>query len=205
MVLQAYGVGRPARHQRGRLIELEVRREAAVWPPVRGDEEELFRHHQRALMRAVGKSVNASQELIEDACQSAWLALLRFQPDRTPALFAWLRTVAVRHAYRLSRQEWRDARLEDLGGDQGWQRLLGGAGSLDDALEARRALATLAALPVLQREDLALLIGGYSYREIAQRASGGTRSLNNVNKRLTKARTRIRRLEAAAPAGPREP
>jgi RNA polymerase sigma factor (sigma-70 family) len=165
---------------------------------VRGDEEELFRRHHRALVRAVARSVNASHELIEDACQSAWLVLLRLQPDRTPALFAWLRTVAVHQAYRMARQEWRDARLEDLGGDQGWERLLGAAHSLDDALEARRALATLSALPVRQREDLALLIGGYSYREIAQRAGAGTRSINNVNKRLTKARTRIRRLEAAA-------
>lgn len=190
------GVSEPVRYGRARLVEPPTRRELVAGPAVRGDEAELFRRHHRALVRAVANSVNASHELIEDACQSAWLVLLRFQPDRTPALFAWLRTVAVHQAYRMSRQEWRDVRLEDLAGDQGWERLLGGAHSLDDALEARRALATLAALPVRQREDLALLIGGYSYREIAQRAGPDTRSVNNVNKRLTKARTRIRRLEA---------
>lgn len=196
-MVQICGGCEPVRPQRGTPLALAAPR-VAVGPPVRGDEEELFRRHHRALVRAVARSVNASHELIEDACQSAWLVLLRLQPDRTPALFAWLRTVAVHQAYRMARQEWRDARLEDLGGDQGWERLLGAAHSLDDALEARRALATLSALPVRQREDLALLIGGYSYREIAQRAGAGTRSINNVNKRLTKARTRIRRLEAAA-------
>ncbi|MGO9900425.1 MAG: RNA polymerase sigma factor [Solirubrobacteraceae bacterium] len=199
-MVQVCNVREQARSQRVTPVELAAPREAAG-PPVRGDEEELFRRHHRALVRAVARSVNASHELIEDACQSAWLVLLRFQPDRTPTLFAWLRTVAVHQAYRMAREEWRDARLEDLGGDQGWERLLGDARSLDDALEARRALAMLSALPVRQREDLALLVGGYSYREIAQRAGAGTRSINNVNKRLTKARTRIRRLEAAGSAG----
>lgn len=165
---------------------------------MRGDEAELFRRHHRALVRAVAGSVNASRELIEDACQTAWLVLLRVQPDRTPTLFAWLRTVAVHQAYNLSSQEWRDSRLEDLGGDQGWAGLVGSAHSVETAIEARRALATLAMLPVRQRDDLALLIGGYSYREIAERVGTQPRSVNNVNKRLTKARARIRRLEAAA-------
>jgi RNA polymerase sigma factor (sigma-70 family) len=164
---------------------------------LRGDEEELFRTHHHSLVRAVGRSVNASEELIEDACQGAWTVLLRCQPERTPALFAWLRTVAVRQAYRLSRQERRDHRLEDLAGDGEWEPLLGGGFALDAAIEARRALQALASLPPLQREDLQLVVAGFSYEEIAARG-GPARSLNNVNKRLTKARARIRRLEEAA-------
>jgi RNA polymerase sigma factor (sigma-70 family) len=162
----------------------------------RGDEAELFRLHNRSLARAVARSVNASDELIEDACQSAWATLLRFQPDRSPALFAWLRTVAVHQAYRLSRQERRDVRLEDLAGDGEWGALIGLSQSLEDATEARRALETLAGLPPLQRDDLALLVAGFSYQEIAT-VGGRPRSLNNVNKHLTKARARIRGLEAA--------
>ena len=148
-------------------------------------------------MRAVARSVNASEELIEDACQSAWVTLLRCQPDRSPALFAWLRTVAVHQAYRLSHQERRDVRLEDLAGDGEWESLVGTAQSLDDAVEARRALQTLAALPSAQRDDLALLVAGFSYQEIAA-VGGRPRSLKKVNKHLTKARARIRVLEAAA-------
>jgi DNA-directed RNA polymerase specialized sigma24 family protein len=84
-----------------------------------GDEAELYRLHHRALVRVVARSlvrvvarsVNASRELIEDACQTAWSILLRRQPDRE-CVFAWLRTVAIHEAYRLSRVERRDARLD---------------------------------------------------------------------------------------------
>jgi RNA polymerase sigma factor (sigma-70 family) len=162
----------------------------------RGDEDELYRRHHRGLLRAVARSVNASDELIEDACQSAWVTLLRCQPDRSPALFAWLRTVAVHQAYRLSHQERRTVLLQDVAGDDQWDALLGLSQPLEDAIEARRALETLAALPVLQRDDLALLVAGFSYREIAT-LDRRPRSVNNVNKHLTKARARIRRLEAA--------
>src|ERR1700722_10647585 len=120
----------------------------------RGDEAELYRRHHRGLLRAGGGLVDASEELIEDACQSAWVTLLRCQPDRSPALFAWLRTVAVHQAYRLSNLERRNVLLEDVAGDHPWEALLGLSQPLDDAIEARRALETLAALPVLQRDDL---------------------------------------------------
>jgi RNA polymerase sigma factor (sigma-70 family) len=166
-------------------------------PPARGDEAELFRRHHRPLVRAVGRAVNAPAELIEDACQTAWVVLLRHQPDRTPSLFGWLRTVAIHQAYRLSRQQRRDALLEELGGGAGWEDLLGSAQPLERLIEAREALAHLAALPEAQRHDLALLIGGFSYREIA-RSSGAARSVNNVNKHLTKARARLRASLAAA-------
>ncbi len=187
-----------------RVIELPLRREIRplpggdrAVPPAHGDEDELFRCHHRALVRSVSRSVNASHELIEDACQDAWLVLLRLQPERTPGLFAWLRTVAIHQAYRMSRRESRQLRLEDLMREDGWERRLSGAHCIDDAIEARWALALLAALPVLQRQDLTLLVGGYSYREIAQHGGAGARSTNNVNKRLTKARARMRRLQAA--------
>jgi RNA polymerase sigma factor (sigma-70 family) len=166
-------------------------------PRLLGDEEELFRRHHRSLVCAVGRMVGAPAELIEDACQNAWVVLIRHQPMRTPALFAWLRTVAVHQAYRLSQRERRDARLEELGGDVGWEDLLGAAPSLETAVDARVALACLASLPPKQRHDLALLIGGFSYREIAATGSR-LRSLNNVNKQLTKARARLRALASAA-------
>jgi DNA-directed RNA polymerase specialized sigma24 family protein len=164
----------------------------------RGDEAELYLLHHDRLLRAVARAVNEPAALVEDACQTAWLILLRRQPDRGPTLFAWLRTVAVHEAYRLSRDDHRHARLEDLtdgGGD--WEALVGTGPSLEDAIEARRALAVLAGLPALQREDLALFVAGFGYAEIA-RLGARRRSTNNVNKHLVKARARIRRLEQAA-------
>jgi DNA-directed RNA polymerase specialized sigma24 family protein len=158
---------------------------------VRGDEEALYRRHHRDLERTVAHAVRAPRELIEEACQTAWTTLLRSQPER-PTIFAWLRVVAIHEAFRLSATERRDARLEHLTGDSGgWDAVIPDGRSLDAALEAREALRALAALPARQRDDLALLIAGYSYREIAEITGGRTRT--NVNKALGKARERLRR------------
>jgi DNA-directed RNA polymerase specialized sigma24 family protein len=78
-----------------------------------GDEDALYRQHHDELLRAVTHVVRAPHELIEDACQTAWMKLLRHQPDRR-TVFGWLRTVAVHEAYSLSRLSRRDARLELL-------------------------------------------------------------------------------------------
>jgi hypothetical protein len=79
----------------------------------RGDEAELYRQHHRALHRAVAHAVRAPQELIEDACQTAWTTLLRVQPGRH-AVFAWLRVVAIHEAYRLSAIDRREATFQLL-------------------------------------------------------------------------------------------
>jgi RNA polymerase sigma factor (sigma-70 family) len=159
--------------------------------PPRGDEDELYRRHHRNLQRAVAHAVNAPRELIEDACQTAWAVLLRSQPERGK-VFAWLRVVAIHEAYRLSRTH-RASHLEDLCDGDGWDAVIAGQSTLDDAIEARRALERLAELPPRQRRDLALLVAGFTYREIS-RITGG-RTYTNVNKQLTKARARIRLAE----------
>lgn len=155
----------------------------------RGDEADLYRRHHRDLLRAVTRVVNAPPELIEDACQSAWTILLRRQPDRV-SIFAWLRVVAIHEAYRLCRAHQRDVHLEDLDHGEGWEAFVRDAAAIDDIVEARRALRLLARLPERQREDLALLVAGFSYREIAEMTGG--RTFTNVNKHLGKARARVR-------------
>jgi DNA-directed RNA polymerase specialized sigma24 family protein len=156
----------------------------------RGDEDELYRRHHRELERAVARVVNAPRELIEDACQSAWAILLRSQPDRF-AIFAWLRVVAIHEAYRFSAIQRRDAHLDRLAfDDENWHEAIADPGTLDALLEAREALRLLAGLPERQRNDLALQVAGFSYREIAEMTSG--RTFHNVNKHLTKARARVR-------------
>ena len=118
-----------------------------------GDEADLYRRHHHELVRSVRRAVNASGELVEDACQSAWLILLRRQPERGPMLFRWLRTVAIHEAYRLSRAERRELRLEDLAHAGAWDELVGGRAAVEAAVEARRALGVLAGLPARQRES----------------------------------------------------
>lgn len=156
----------------------------------RGDEDALYRTHHRELHRAVSHAVQAPRELIEDACQTAWATLLRTQPDRY-AIFAWLRTVAIHEAYRLSAI---DRRHTPLGrarpDDEGWHDGIADPRSLDDAVEALEALRALSALPVRKRDDLAMKVAGYSYKEILARTPG--RTFTNLSKSLLKARGRIR-------------
>ena len=163
-------------------------------PKPRGDEDELYRRHHRALHRAVSRAVHAPRETIEDACQTAWAILLRRQPERD-AIFAWLRVVAVHEAYRLSAIDRRDARLERLRSEDGeWQEVMADPRSLDAALEALEALRALASLPERRRTDLALKVAGYSYEEIQARTPG--RTYTDVNKSLVKARRRISHAQA---------
>lgn len=164
-------------------------------PPARGDEDELYRRHHRHLLRAVASVVRAPDALIEDACQMAWMTLLRHQPDRDHA-FGWLRRVAINEAYRLSAITRREpsydptATLAVLVNEDGE--------SFDRHLEAREALSILARLPDRQRRDLTLLAAGYSYNEI--QALTGDRTWTNVNKTLRRARARVRlaRLRSAS-------
>jgi RNA polymerase sigma factor (sigma-70 family) len=158
----------------------------------RGDEAELYLRHHRDLVRSVARSVNASRELIEDACQTAWLILLRRQPDRDRA-FGWLRTVAIHEAYRLSGVERRDARLDaPVSPDAtilGHERVADPRACLDRQLEARVALARVAELSARQRELFALQIAGLSYAETAT-VTGD--SLRTVDRQLRRAHARVR-------------
>jgi hypothetical protein len=157
--------------------------------PLHGDEAELFRRHHRQLRRAVAAAVSARPELIEDACQTAWMMLLRTQPDRY-AIFGWLRVVAVHEAYRLSFVEQRERELQRGRLDNRQLRQAFDSTSLDDAVEALEALRAVAGLPQRQRIDLTLKVAGYSYDEI--RSLTGGRTFTNVSKSLAKARTGIR-------------
>jgi DNA-directed RNA polymerase specialized sigma24 family protein len=75
--------------------------------------------------------------------------------------------VAIHEAYRLSAAD-RGAQLEDLDHREGWDAVIADRVTIDDTLEARRALRRLAELPERQRQDLSLRVAGFSYHEIAK-------------------------------------
>jgi DNA-directed RNA polymerase specialized sigma24 family protein len=156
--------------------------------PLRGDEAELYHRHHNTLVLAISTAVDASAELIEDACQTAWTILLRRQPNRA-TVAGWLYIVALRETYRLAGIERRELHIADLSPDIAWDNQTIERVSLDDQLEARDALRALAQLPNPQRRDLTLLVAGYSHRDIAHMTGGRTRT--NVNNHLVKARARI--------------
>jgi RNA polymerase sigma factor (sigma-70 family) len=163
-----------------------------------GDEAELYLRYQRELVHVVARSVNASRELIEDACQTAWLILLRRQPDRD-RVFGWLRTVAIHEAYRLSGVERRDARLDaPVSSDTavgGHERVADPRACLDRQLEARLALARVAVLGPRQRRLFALQIVGLSYAETSAITGDSVRT---VDRQLRRAHAFVRH----APSSP---
>lgn len=71
-------------------------------PDVAAGAERLFARYDRRLQRYLAKTVNTSAANLEDARAHAWLKLLETQP-RGDTIFAWLRTVAEREAWRLDR------------------------------------------------------------------------------------------------------
>ena len=154
-------------------------------PQPRGDEGELYGRLNRALERAVRTRVTGPAACVEDACAFAWEQLLRYQPERSERLFAWLVTVAVREGWRLVRAERRQgaADPEEREGAAGAER------ELEQRLRALAALEALAALRPAERRLLCLRHAGYSYREIARLERRGT---NYVNKQLVRARRALR-------------
>jgi DNA-directed RNA polymerase specialized sigma24 family protein len=147
--------------------------------------DELYRRHHRDLQHAVAGAVRAPGELIEDACQTAWMIMLRTRPQCQCA-FAWLRAVAIHEAYRITAIERRQTTLASVAERMDDLRHDADQRPLEASVEALEALRHLASLPERQRTDLALQIAGYSYQEIQARTPG--RTMTNVNKSLTKAR-----------------
>jgi DNA-directed RNA polymerase specialized sigma24 family protein len=168
----------------------------------RGDEAELFHRHHQRLLGSVSRAVCAPDAVVEDACAFAWQRLIETQPQRSERIFGWLRKVAIHEAWRLARNERREAppRQPGQSGDQDgagdvWESLIPSRWCLEQRLEALAALRLLASLPEKQRDYLSLLIAGFSYAEIQELRFA---SLTNVNKHLVKARARIRWRESEA-------
>ena len=161
----------------------------ATTPPPRGDEADLFaRYHQR-LLSHVRRRVRASDAAIEDGCASAWLAMLRYQPDRE-TLLGWLIVTATREAIRIHRKDCRETTISDPAGTP--HGMLDTAGPVCDdtaAITARRALEAVADLRPRQRQVLELLIGGHSYQEIMAITGSTYRA---VNRHLVRARVALR-------------
>lgn len=160
---------------------------------LRGDEERLFQTYNETLVRITTKAAGGSRATAEEACQLAWLGLLRCQPDREQVL-GWLIVVARHEAWQLTRHSRREI-PSDGRASSGETDLAPRLGeriadpvSLELRLEAREALRALACLPERQRRPMTLKLAGYSYKEICALTG---RSYTNVNKHLTRARAAL--------------
>ena len=161
-----------------------------------GDEAALYERHAERLRRSVSKALGGDRAHAEDACAFAWAQLCAHQPERGEAIFAWLRTTAIREGIKLAERQGRENLRstpveEDLDAGETWEERVVAPEALEHALEARAAAETLKRLRPREARYLALLAAGYSYKEIAQR-EGVT--LTNVNKHLTRGSLRAREL-----------
>lgn len=161
-------------------------------PATRGDEADLFATHSKRLVRVVSRQVDAPEWVVEDACQFAWVQLLRVQPEREH-VFAWLRTTAVRRVWQQASRFGRELSLDVPIGDWPGAPLLREAvpGRCPDTLRrAREALVEVAQLRPAQRYAISRSIAGLSREEICGESGLTARQ---VDRHLVKARRALRR------------
>jgi len=175
--------------------EAEARTTGDTRAPV-GDVGELYRALSRRLERLVRIDVQAPDSVIEDACQFAWSRLVHHQSRvRRETALAWLVTTAVHEAFKLVRRAGRDVSLE-LALEQGVK--LGPAPSArgpDTVAEQRDRLSAIRTLPARQQRLLWLYGLGLSYKEIGERESCTSRT---VERQLQHARSRLRTADMSA-------
>lgn len=158
-----------------------------------GDDAQLFSVFHAELQRTVRRAVNTSAANIEDACADAWLALLRYDPERRPSIRGWLVVVAIREAVKRDRLDRRHRPfIEDLDDDRSGvltETVTALATDDDATFEAHAALEKLTSLKARHRRAFVLHVAGYSYAEIAE-LMGVTRTA--VDRYLCYARSHVR-------------
>ena len=138
----------------------------------------FFAANADRLQRAVRRTAPAPEQTIEDACQAAWIILLR-HPEITldKRGFSWLRTVATYEAWRLASNRYETLAGSLHGGPTGHDaEQMPEPADPDDRSAEQRALARIEhqervdavkTLKPREREALYLKGLGYSYHEIA--------------------------------------
>jgi RNA polymerase sigma factor (sigma-70 family) len=150
------------------------------------------------LLRLVRRDLRVDSHTAEDACQTAWVALLRRDdiPLDSRGL-AWMRLVARTAGYRAARGRETPAGSFQVPAGQTEAGELpepaaADSGLLERALERERyeqRRAELLSLPVRQRQMLGLHGAGLTYEQIATRMGDSRRT---VERQLLRARARLR-------------
>ena len=161
---------------------------------------DFYAAHAHRLRALVGSKTGAPSEAVADACQSAWVTLLRRPDINLDARgLAWLTVVAVHEVHHHWRDRTRNLPMGALSlgtGDPGEldePAATGEAGVEELAtahLEHAERVGDLAVLKPAERTALYLQALGYRYREIAVITDA---SYTAVNRRLTEGRARLRR------------
>jgi RNA polymerase sigma factor (sigma-70 family) len=160
------------------------------------DLDRLYLEFASSLEQLVRCGVNASDVVIEDACQAAWARLVRHR-HRVAEEDArgWLVRTAVREAFRLCRRELRESPA-DLALEDWWTDVdPPEAPEPQQLIEQRQRLASLRGLPHRQQRLVWLRALGLSYDELASHEGCTSRT---VERQLARARHRLRLLDGGA-------
>jgi RNA polymerase sigma factor (sigma-70 family) len=166
--------------------------------PTASDIAELYCSLSARLERIVRLGLDASDVVVEDACQFAWDRLLRHrdQVRRDTALW-WLARTAVREASKLLRRERRYVSLEAVvaaGTEGGVGR---GTNNPEELVLQRERLDLLGQLPERQQQMVWLHALGLSYAEIAIQTES---TMRTVERQLLRAKRAMRALDGVSPA-----
>jgi RNA polymerase sigma factor (sigma-70 family) len=155
---------------------------------------ELFAAQSVRLRRMVRSGSSASEALVEDACQLAWLRLLQ-RPGRVrrEAATAWLTRTAIREAFRQMRREARDLSLDVAPEEMRARSDRPTPDVLEELIGARMQLEAVRALPTRPQRYVWMQALGFSYEEMARRTAATPRT---VQRQLVRARRRL-----SSPAG----
>jgi RNA polymerase sigma factor (sigma-70 family) len=138
----------------------------------------------------VARNITAPPSVIEEACQTAWSALVAHQDEVAPeSVVGWLTTTAMRAALHMLKTGHRDLSLDDPVQMATVAALPARAPTPERLTELRERLAEVHQLPSRQRRMVWLQGFGYDYEEIAQRTGDSRRT---VERQLGRARRRLR-------------
>lgn len=159
-----------------------------------GEVAELYARSAGLVRGQVCSEVTASDAVIDDACQFAWIRLLhhRHRVGRDRAV-SWVITTALHEVFKLVRRDSHDLSLEELMEDTGDLRLNRVAPAPEEAVGARLRLELLHELSERQERLIWLHGLGFSYPEMATEADVTVRT---VERQLMKARRNLRLLES---------
>jgi RNA polymerase sigma factor (sigma-70 family) len=156
-----------------------------------GDLDELYRLLSPRLRQIVRSDVRAPEPVIEDACQIAWIRLIRHADHVRPeAALSWLATTAVREAFKLARRDRRELSLDAELERTGELPFPSSAPGPAEVVELRDRLGSVGRLPERQQRLLWMHAAGLTYVEIADR-TGDTR--RTVERQLLRAKGRLER------------
>lgn len=145
---------------------------------------ELYAAHAVSVRRLVQLRLSAPDALVEDACQVAWMRLVRHRARvRRESAARWLVQVAAREALRQMDARMREVPLEQLRDDE-----VPAPDLIEGLTESGARLGAVERLPDRQRRLVWLQGLGFSYAEMAG-VTGDSR--RTVERQLARARARL--------------